>query len=381
MQEPKLGPKPGSVRAKLRAELETPPDERRFGTGWFAGTLAFLLSAACLALTLAWLFPQTLTMPELRGAFVHPWFRTGLVAAMAAAFALAAVNLVLRPNRILGLIAIGLTLVASLLAGLGPRQSAGGLFFGLDFFVLNVVLTGILFVPLERLSPLKREQRMFRTEWREDLFYYFVSSMMVQVLTFLAMAPAEAVSAATPVQGFRAFVGGQPCLLQVLEIMLLTDLVQYWVHRAFHRVPALWRFHAVHHSAKSMDWLAGARMHFLEIIVLRGLTAVPMFTLGFEPAAIQAYLLIVYFYSAFIHANIGWQLSWIAPLLATPRFHHWHHGLEREAIDVNFAIHFPLYDRLFGTYHLPDRWPEGYGIGGHPVPNGYWRQFLYPFQR
>ena len=164
--------------------------------------------------------------------------------------------------------------------------------------------------------------------------------------------------------------------------MFFTDLVQYWLHRAFHRVPALWRFHAVHHSAKSMDWIAGARMHFLEIIVLRGVTAIPMFTLGFDPAAIQIYLLIVYFYSAFIHANIGWNLKPVEPLVATPRFHHWHHGEEREAIDVNFAIHFPLFDRLFGTHHMPEgRWPKAYGIKGHPVPVGYWKQFLYPFQR
>jgi len=51
-------------------------------------------------------------------------------------------------------------------------------------------------------------------------------------------------------------------------------------------------------------------------------------------------------------------------------------------IDVNFAIHFPLLDRLFGTHHLPEgRWPKGYGIHGHPVPKGCWPQFLYPFKR
>ena len=48
---------------------------------------------------------------------------------------------------------------------------------------------------------------------------------------------------------------------------------------------------------------------------------------------------------------------------------------------MNFAIHLPLLDRLFGTYHLPDRWPSGYGVDGHPVPKGYWKQLLYPFQR
>ena len=70
------------------------------------------------------------------------------------------------------------------------------------------------------------------------------------------------------------------------------------------------------------------------------------------------------------------------PVVGDPRFHHWHHGIEKEAIDVNFSIHFPLFDRLFGTHYLPkDQWPAGYGIEGHPVPKGYWAQLLYPFRR
>lgn len=372
-----------SFRQKLRSELETKPEERKLGSGWLSGLLAFLLGVGALFLSLCRAFPGVLIMPELRPIFDHPWFGAGLMAVMVAGFALALLNLVLRPNRILGLTAIGLTLIAGFIAQLGSVEtSREGLFFGLDFFVLNVVLTGLLFVPIERAFPLKREQRLFRTEWREDLFYYFVSSMMVQVLTYLAMAPANAINAANAWESFRAAVFALPMLVQVVLIMFLTDLVQYWLHRAFHRVPALWRFHAVHHSAKSMDWIAGARMHFLEVIVLRGVTAIPMFTLGFNPLAIQIYLLIVYFYSAFIHANVGWNLKAAEPYVATPRFHHWHHGEEKEAIDVNFAIHFPLFDRLFGTYHMPEsRWPKAYGIKGHPVPQGYWKQFLYPFRR
>ena len=372
-----------SVRQKLRNELETPLHERRLGSGWLSGMLAFLLSVGCLVLVICRAFPGVFITPQLRLLFDHPWFQWGLLAAMLLAFGLALLNLALRPTRILGLTAIALTLLASLIGHfVSVQTNADGVYFGLDFFVLNVILTGLLFVPLERLSPLKREQRLFRAEWREDLFYYFVSSMMVQVLTYLAMAPASTIAAHTQWQALRGLVGAQPLPLQVIEIMFFTDLVQYWLHRAFHRVPALWRFHSVHHSAKSMDWIAGARMHFLEVIVLRGVTAIPMFTLGFEGAAIQVYLLIVYFYSAFIHANIGWNLEAVAPVMVTPRFHHWHHGEEKEAIDVNFSIHFPLFDRLFGTYHMPKgRWPRAYGIGGHPVPLGYWKQFLYPFQR
>jgi sterol desaturase/sphingolipid hydroxylase (fatty acid hydroxylase superfamily) len=45
-------------------------------------------------------------------------------------------------------------------------------------------------------------------------------------------------------------------------------------------------------------------------------------------------------------------------------------------------VPFPPSDRLFGTYYMPEgKWPSGYGVGGHPVPGGYWRQFLYPFRR
>jgi sterol desaturase/sphingolipid hydroxylase (fatty acid hydroxylase superfamily) len=301
------------------------------------------------------------------------------------AFAMGIVSLMLRAKKVLGFAAITVTLLATILGGSRVEsrgELTGGAFLGLDWFVLNVVFTGFLFVPVERLFPRHKGQPLFRGEWREDLFYYLVSSLLVQVLTLLSMAPAVAIKGHTTWAGLRGWVGAQPVVLQILEIMFLTDLVQYWVHRAFHRVPFLWNFHAVHHSAQTMDWMAGARMHFVEIVVLRGTTVIPMFVLGFGEAAMHAYILLVYVHSTFVHANVGWNFGWLGRLLVTPRFHHWHHGVEREAIDVNFAIHFPVLDRLFGTYHLPPgQWPQGYGIEGNPVPRGYWRQFWYPLWR
>ena len=69
--------------------------------------------------------------------------------------------------------------------------------------------------------------------------------------------------------------------------------------------------------------------------------------------------------------------------MATPRFHHWHHGIEPEAVDKNFAIHLPVLDWLFGTFHLPaGRWPSGYGVQtDRPVPDGFLRQLAHPFRR
>ena len=99
------------------------------------------------------------------------------------------------------------------------------------------------------------------------------------------------------------------------------------------------------------------------------MTATPALVIGFEESAIQAYILLVYIYSTFIHSNFGTSFGAMEKVLVLPRFHHWHHGLDKEATDVNFAIHFPFLDRIFGTYHLPDgQWPSGYGIPGHPVP-------------
>jgi sterol desaturase/sphingolipid hydroxylase (fatty acid hydroxylase superfamily) len=77
---------------------------------------------------------------------------------------------------------------------------------------------------------------------------------------------------------------------------------------------------------------------------------------------------------------VSWRFGVVRYLLATPQYHHWHHSADR--VDVNFAVHFPFLDRLFGTYFYPkDRWPTGYGLPGDPVPKGYLAQFKYPFRR
>lgn len=371
--------------AALRHDLQAPIAVRGFGSGWFAGFFALLLAVAGCAMVIALRWPGWFAMPELTA--VRDWrgFRAAVHIVLLGSYALALLSLLLRPRKALGFTALAVGIFAALLGGASVQPSEAkswGIFFGLDFFVVNLAVTGLMFAPVERLWPRKAEQRLFRVEWREDLFYYLVSSMMVQAITFLSMAPSRAIMAHSG--GFdavRAAIGGQPWLLQLLEIMILTDCVQYWFHRAFHRVPFLWGFHAVHHSAKSMDWLAGSRMHFFEIVALRGITGLPLLTFGFAPSAMQAYVAIVYIYASLIHANLGGDLPRLGRWLVTPRFHHWHHGLEEEAVDVNFAIHFPWLDRIFGTFHLPDgRWPQAYGVP-EEVPQGYRRQFLYPFRR
>ena len=370
--------------SKVRAELETPRHERPFGSGWLSGSIGILAGITGLLMVIVLRNPSLTQMPELAAVHASGFFKPVLYFVLFAGFILACLSMMLRKDKTLGSAAMAVTLLATMIGSLPSHRDyqLGGLFVGLDFFIINVLFTGALFIPIERILSKHKDQVVLRDDWREDLFYYLVSSLMVQILTYLTLAPSNFVTHNADVGAVRDFVRSLPWVVQLIAIMLLTDFMQYWLHRAFHRVPALWRFHAVHHSARTMDWMAGARMHFLEIIILRAVTATPALVIGFDESAIQAYVLLVFVYSTFLHANIGTSFGFMEKVLAAPRFHHWHHGVEDEAVDVNFAIHFPFLDKLFGTYHLPDgQWPNGYGVQGHPVPKGYWKQLLYPFQR
>ncbi len=375
----------GGFLNRLTKDLEAPIEARGFGTGWFSGFFSILLAIVGLGFVAALRFPSWFAMPELE--MIRNWggLRAVIHGLLLSSYALALLSLLLRPRKVLGFTALGIALFATIIGGANvqPQETKDwGIFFGIDFFIINMLATGLMFAPFERLFPHNDKQRLFRIEWREDLFYFLLSSMLVQLITFLALAPSTYINANTgAVNGIRGAISDLPWLVQFGLAVLLTDIAQYWFHRMFHRIPFLWGFHAVHHSAKHMDWLAGARMHFVEIILLRGVTSLPLLTLGFLPSVMQAYVGMVYIYASLLHANIGGSFNRLGQWVAVPRFHHWHHAIEAEGVDKNFAIHFPWLDKIFGTFYLPkDKWPTGYGVP-EKVPNGYLAQLRYPFVR
>ncbi len=332
-------------------------------------------------------FPDLLTMPVLRDLYPLPQIRIALHVVLLVGFLLGLVSLVLRKKPILGGIACTLPMVAALCGGaessVNGEVTPEGPFLGLDWFLLNLFVWTTVFIPLERMFALRSDQPIFRHGWRTDLTYFLVSSIFIQWTTIATLRPAEALfSWAVVDKDWRAQVGMQPALLQLIEILLITDFVQYWVHRAFHRIPALWRFHRVHHSAEAMDWLAGSRLHIVDVLLTRSLTYIPLFALGFSEMALGIYAVVVSVQATMIHANIRFRFGLLRYLFVTPQFHHWHHSDQPEAIDKNFAVHLPLWDYLFGSYFMPkNRWPRSYGIHGKRIPDGYLRQFLSAFRR
>jgi len=376
---------PHTPHARSTGEAEAGYDTR-FGSGWISGTLSIAFAGLGYGGVLCLLFPWLLTTPDARGLYPLPLVRALIHALLVAGFGLGVLSVLLRRREPkAGLTGILLALAAALLGGAGApvgTMRATPAYVGLDWFLLNVLLLALIFVPLERLVPLRPAQRVFRPGWQTDLGYFAVSHLAVQVIVLLTLAPATLVFAWAARPAMQAVVAMQPLVVQWFEIVLVADLAEYVVHRLFHRVPWLWRFHRIHHSAEAMDWLAGSRLHVVDIVVTRGLSFVPLYVLGFAPPALYAYLVFVSFHAVFIHANIRFRWRALEWLVVMPRFHHWHHAREAAAVDKNFAVHLPWIDRVFGTAYLPhERWPEAYGIAGEPVPDGWLRQLVLPFRR
>jgi sterol desaturase/sphingolipid hydroxylase (fatty acid hydroxylase superfamily) len=356
--------------------------DRRFGSGWISGTIAAALGLLSFGAVLCLRFPQYLTTPQLREILPMGLVRGLIHVCLVAAFVLGVLSLVLRRSKKLGSTGVGLSVLGALLGGSevvveGPIARPG--YLGLDWFLLDLFMLATLFVPMERLFA-RRPQQIFRAGWITDLVHFLVSHILVQVMTLFTISPAAVLFKFildTPVQ--RA-VASQPGWLQFLEIVLIADFAGYGIHRLFHKVGFLWKFHSIHHSSQTMDWLASSRLHLVDIVVTRALVFLPLYALGFSHAPIYAYLVFVSFHAVFIHANVRFDFGGLTHLIATPQFHHWHHSTHKLAQDKNFAIHFPWIDRLFGTKYLPQgEWPDEYGIPGDPVPDRYGEQFVYPF--
>jgi lathosterol oxidase len=354
------------------------------GSGWTSGVLAVCLGIAALAAVLCLRFPALLTWPAARELYPLAAVRVAIDLMIAATFLLGLLSALLRRRKALGMGGMALGLAASLLGGgrVPPMPASAPIHLGLDWFLVNVLLLCVVFVPLERIVPHDPGQLVFRRGWTTDGVHFLLSHLLVQASTLMTLAPATVLMAWAVHPGLQAAVAQQPAWLQFAEIVVVADLAEYGIHRLFHRVSWLWPFHQVHHSSRQLDWLAGSRLHVVDVVLTRGFTFVPIFLLGFAAPPVYAYLVFVSLHAAFIHANVGLSFGWLESVLVLPRFHHWHHSAESAALDKNFAVHLPWLDRLFGTYHCPrGRWPREYGTIGPPVPETYPGQLLHPFRR
>jgi len=247
------------------------------------------------------------------------------------------------------------------------------------FNIKGAVIAALIFIPLERVLAMHR-QKVFRRGWGNDVIYFLFNGVVIKLGLGALLAGAMVLAGWLVPQSIRTAVISQPIWLQAVQVLILADLGFYVVHRLFHSIPWLWRFHQIHHSIEELDWLAGVRVHPVDQILTKGGSLVPVFALGFSETAIVIFAVLYQWQSMLIHANLRIPFGPLRWLLASPEFHHWHHSNDRVVRDKNFAGQLPFLDAVFGTLHMPrGQIPVTYGID-EPVPSTYATQLLHPFR-
>lgn len=173
-----------------------------------------------------------------------------------------------------------------------------------------------------------------------------------------------------------------PLWAQALAVGAVLDLSLYSVHWLSHKVPWLWRFHAIHHSSERLYWLNGERRHPLHagMMAAPGLLAVVL--LGAPALAVGAWLGLLAVHLAFQHSNLDYRVGPLRFVIGAAEVHRWHHKREYEDAQVNYGEFWMLWDHVFGTFRLPK-----YKLGANQVglketdfPMDYGPQLVYPFR-
>src|SRR5688572_13308816 len=153
----------------------------------------------------------------------------------------------------------------------------------------------------------------------------------------------------------------------VLNLLVL-EFFHYWVHRAFHHFPLLWRLHAVHHSLHIS--VLKDISHPVEVVLATLWVAIPSAPLiGVSDE--QLFLLIAFtsIHSHISHTRMPIHLGPLGDwLLCDKRYHFIHHSIDPEHHNKNFAERFPVLDMMFGTHHPGGTGTNPVGLADRPPP-------------
>lgn len=250
-------------------------------------------------------------------------------------------------------------------------------------YVLKGLLMYGVFLLIERLRPAEPNQPfrhiLFNLKW------YIVYTL----LAFLM----NAIGIATLVELTRNWLGGAylrfpaprnwiETFFGVILYFLIVDFFYYWFHRCQHTNSFLWEQHKFHHSEVSLNVTSSRRVHWLEEPLVLLFIVLPM-TLLFNIQPIQAGLLafIEILWLQFIHMNLRLGAGKLSPIIASPQYHRIHHSYQQEHIDKNYAVFFPIWDIIFGSYYHPQKGefpPTGLTTG--ETHNHLWEAAILPFK-
>ena len=126
------------------------------------------------------------------------------------------------------------------------------------------------------------------------------------------------------------------------------EISAYWLHRAMHHIPLLWRVHKMHHADVPLAWHQSWWIHPLDIAMFAVVAAFATWLAGAPMTAAPWILVVRRAWGILLHANVRWPATLLDHVIVTPVVHHRHHREDLPA--ANFAGSFSILDRVFGTF-------------------------------
>ncbi len=254
----------------------------------------------------------------------------------------------------------------------------------LYWVAVPVGITMFFLLFMERLLPYRGPWNVPQEDLGTDAFYVVFNLGLREASGFLfkigLVSGLVYVPQAYAIQ--TAWPGHWHPLLQVLLAVLVLDFFEYWFHRASHRLPFLWRFHAIHHSPRRLYVFNASRFHFVDWLVLNAIEVGILFLIGVDPRVIALGAVFVQIHGLFQHANIETRLGFLNYIFSAAELHRWHHSRIVSESDKNFGNNVILWDLLFGTFYLPrDREVGVLGLLNPTFPRHFLGQAMAPFRR
>ncbi len=233
----------------------------------------------------------------------------------------------------------------------------------------------IVFIPLEKLFPAKK-QKIFRPAFWLDVCFLFGQYLFWNGLVFWVLNLINPYLINILPKNITTFIILQPWWFQAIVVVLLSDFLIYWGHRLQHHNNFLWRFHKIHHTAEHLDWLAAHREHPLDTIYTVGLINLPALVLGFPLETIAGFIAFRGIWAIYIHSNTNINIGFLKYIFGSPSMHHWHHDIARDR--GNYANLSPVMDLIFGTHYEEKNTPNKLGVK-ESTSKSYISQMLEPF--
>jgi sterol desaturase/sphingolipid hydroxylase (fatty acid hydroxylase superfamily) len=143
--------------------------------------------------------------------------------------------------------------------------------------------------------------------------------------------------------------------LRQVAAFLFLDYTNYLWHILNHKIPALWRFHLVHHTDKDLDLTTAFRFHFGEMVGSLFFRGACTFLSGAKPLTVIIYEVAFEAATEFHHSNTRLPLTLerlLNTMIVTPRMHGIHHSVNTQETNSNFSVIFTFWDRLHRTLNL-----------------------------